>query len=192
MRTFDEVFNIVVETNASEEAFNKEECRTLFDLLHAIPEGSRVVELGVQFGRSMTVMGLVALDRGLQVVGVDNWQEEISAQAKKNIEKQIDTYAMPVELWSMSSMDATYRYKENINLIHIDADHSYEAVLADCVEWLPKVIVGGYACFDDYGHNSLPGVFKAVTEYMEDIELHTWKFVGRYGNKLGVFQRETV
>jgi hypothetical protein len=74
-----------------------------------------------------------------------------------------------------------------IDLIHIDGDHSYEAVTLDCELWLPKVVPGGYACFDDYGHTSLPEVFEAVNDYMS--KHPEWTLVGHYDSRFGVFKK---
>jgi hypothetical protein len=89
-------------------------------------------------------------------------------------------------MWMDSNM-ASKIYEGKIDLIHIDGDHEYEAVLSDCNHWLSKVKKGGFACFDDYGHDSLPGIWKACQEYFE--EHKNWKFLGRYGDKLGIYQK---
>lgn len=60
----------------------------------------------------------------------------------------------------------------NIELLFIDGDHSYEAVSNDIKLWIPKVIKGGVIIFHDAypvgnGIAYEPGVKKAVQEYFE-------------------------
>lgn len=190
MKTFNDIYEIVQETSSGEEAFNRGECEAMYNILTRMPRMSNIVELGVQFGRSTTLLGLVAKEKDHTIVAVDNWKEDVSPQAKANIEKQIAKHSLPVDIWSMDSVRAASEYMGDVGFIHLDADHTYLGLLADCVGWLPKVQIGGYACFDDYGHDSLPGVMKAVTEYMEN---HPgWEFVSRYGHKLGVFRKKGI
>ena len=184
---FEDIYNLVEETSSGEAAFNKEECKALYDALQSLEKGEHVVEIGVQFGRSATVLGQVSKDRNLKLTLVDNWGEDVSPEAKANIESQIEKYKWDVEKMWIDSEKASKLFKGEIGLIHIDGDHTFEGVYADCTNWLPKVRVGGYACFDDYGHDSLPGVFKAVTQYMS--KYGGWEFIGRFGNKIGVFRK---
>jgi len=187
MRTFDEVYQIV-EESSHETAFNREEALALYNTLISLSVGSKIVEVGVEFGRSTSVIAEVAKERKFSFTAVDAWVGEYSAQAKAHVESQMNKYGWEFTLLSTSSVEAGKKLKGNLDLVHIDGDHEKEAVLVDCDTWLPRVKANGYALFDDYGHDSLPGVYAAVTEYMEK-HYGQWKFVGRYGNKLGIFQR---
>lgn len=192
---FETLYTTMVERCSHETAFNKEEAEALYNLLHTLPNGSNVVEIGVEFGRSTTVIGQVAKEKNFNFWAIDAWVGEYSNQAKAHIENVlIGEWGLPITLWSFYSSMVAKAYSQPINLIHIDGDHTYHGVFTDCVQWLPKVVSGGYACFDDYGHDSLPDVYKAVQDYMDSPQdwiedVGNWNFVGRYGNKLGVFQK---
>ena len=54
---------------------------------------------------------------------------------------------------------------EPLDMIFIDADHTYESVKRDIGLWWDKVKVGGIISGHDYGHSHQPGVKKAVDEY---------------------------
>ena len=56
----------------------------------------------------------------------------------------------------------------DLDLVFIDAAHTYEAVAEDIRAWLPKVRLGGVLCGDDYPHR---GVRRAVGEALRDVEL---------------------
>ena len=57
---------------------------------------------------------------------------------------------------------------EYFDLIFVDANHSYEAVLADIELWLPKMKLGGLLTGHDFENTDFPGVKKAVTEKFGD------------------------
>lgn len=189
MKPFDEIYQIV-EESSHETAFNREECQAVYDLLQKEEEkiSLRIVEIGVEFGRSTSVFAeFAAIHPEWKFVAIDNWSGEYGGRAKGHVLAQMEKHHWPIDLWSMDSRRASEQYDEQIDIVHIDGDHEYASVLADCQAWVHKVKPGGYALFDDYGHDSLPGVFQGVTEYMQDKP--GWKLIGRYGNKLGVFQR---
>lgn len=182
----------IVEESGSESAFNKGEAQAIWDILSEFSGLERkdvnVVEIGIQFGRSTTTIAeFVKRMEGWTFTAMDSWQEDVSKEAKEHVLKQLVKYNWTLNIWSCTSNDGLQHYRKKIDLIHIDGDHTYEGVMSDCKNWLPKVRIGGYVAFDDYGHDSLPGVYKAVSEYMNNNK--EWKFIDRYGEKLGVFKR---
>lgn len=206
--TFDEIYN-EVEKSSNETAFNKFECNALYNVAHKIPNVSYIVEIGVQYGRSTTLLGLVARERnsqsyafgakenGIKVIGIDNWKEENSEEALVHITRRIHELNLPVELWPKSSKQAAALWLNEfggISLLHIDGDHSFDAVFEDCKLWCPKVNINGYACFDDYRDDGVEAsdyqVKKAVDKYMEMRGTGVvFEKIGVYGSKLAVFKR---
>ena len=86
------------------------------------------------------------------------------------------TYAMrecslwidPVKSVQMTSLEAAARFRNNrMRFIFIDANHSYEAVLADIKAWKPLVKPGGLLAGHDLC-SQWPGVEKAVREVFGD------------------------
>lgn len=175
---FNEIYNERVEKCSHETAFNREEALALYNLCYTIPACANIVEIGVEYGRSTTVIGSVAAERG----------KYFDFMAVDPEPKFANTYNLPVRVVKMTSKEAYDTYDNLVSLLHIDGDHSYEAVLLDCYMWLTRIRIGGYACFDDYGHPGLEGVKKAVDEYMNAYN-DLFKFQGLYGNKLAVFRR---
>jgi len=175
-----------VEESSHETAFNYGEVEGLFNLLSSLQDRSTVLEIGVQFGRSTTVFAEVAKDKSFDLTAVDNWGEANGEEAHSHILSQVKKYNWKFTLLSVDSADAGEILRgKTFNLIHIDGDHSYAGVTADCKTWLPRIKKGGYACFDDYGHAGLEGVKKAVDEYIDD----KWENIALYGNKLQVFKK---
>lgn len=53
---------------------------------------------------------------------------------------------------------------DELSLVYVDADHSYEGVRSDIIAWQDKVKIGGVMAFHDY-ENKAYGVKKAVNEW---------------------------
>lgn len=186
MKSFNEIYQMV-EESAHEAAFNRGESEAMYNHLLLLPDGARVVEIGVQYGRSSTIIAEIGKAKNFDYTAIDSYVEDVSPEAKAHFEGQIAKYGWKVHTLWMDSNAARELYAGPIDFIHIDGLHDYEVVLMDAQKWLPSVKVGGYAFFDDFGHDSLPGVWQACSEYFA---VHPeWKFLGRYGDKLGIYQK---
>ena len=64
------------------------------------------------------------------------------------------------------SVDWARRWPAQVDLVFLDADHSYAAVAADIAAWRPIVRPGGILCGHDFG--SFLGVTRAVVEAFGD------------------------
>ncbi len=67
------------------------------------------------------------------------------------------------------SAEACAEIPGDLDLVFIDADHSYDAVKTDLASWAPKVRKGGIIAGHDYHADAFPGVVKAVDEYFEKV-----------------------
>jgi predicted O-methyltransferase YrrM len=70
-----------------------------------------------------------------------------------------------------SSLVIAKTWVKPIDLLYIDADHSYEAVCADLAAWVPFVQQGGWVSGHDYDNPECPGVRKAVDERFNHVIL---------------------
>jgi Methyltransferase domain len=64
-----------------------------------------------------------------------------------------------------SSPEAAARVPD-VDMVFLDGDHEYEAVVADIAAWLPKT--RKLLCGRDYGNPEFPGVAEAVDEILGD------------------------
>ena len=109
---FEQLYQMV-ERSSNECAFNKGECQKLYEIATKIPPASWIVEIGVQFGRSATVLGMAAKERAHDFVAIDNYQEEVSPRAKENVEKVlIGEMGLPIQLWVMTSEEAAKKFPD--------------------------------------------------------------------------------
>ena len=68
-------------------------------------------------------------------------------------------------------MDAVKMFKDrSLDFVFIDANHAFDYVMQDLIEWTKKVRIGGIVSGDDYypfkkGDQSFAGVVEAVDSY---------------------------
>jgi predicted O-methyltransferase YrrM len=168
-------------TVSSNAAFEDPECEAYFNLLMSLPPHALVIEVGLQFGRSSAIALQVAKANNLRYWGVDPFIEPPEAEA------QWLEMAKPFQPFKLSKMKSNeVIVGEPIDLVLIDGDHSYKGVSDDCGHFLPHVRQGGFACFHDYGRESLPEVYAAVRDYMDGNQ--HWINHAHVGT-LGVWQR---
>ena len=77
-------------------------------------------------------------------------------------------------MMKMTSEDAAKQFTASgikFDFVFIDADHSYEGVTADILQWWPLVKKGGYLCGHDYDHPRIGEVKRAVDEIFQRVEL---------------------
>lgn len=161
-------------------------CQDLFsDIINKLPNNSHMVEIGVWRGASTSYLAIEIINSGknIKLDVVDTWKgsddpaynpfkEEIAKNGGdifsiflKNIEP-VKHIVNPIQ---KPSLEAVKLYDDrSLDFVFIDADHSYEAVKADILAWLPKMKIGSWFGGHDYNHPSLPGVTKAVKEILGD------------------------
>jgi hypothetical protein len=71
----------------------------------------------------------------------------------------------PVDLMRMTSHEAFALVKEPLDIVFIDAKHTYENLYTDIFLWSKKVKKGGIIAGHDFDHPSYPGIRKAVEEH---------------------------
>lgn len=147
-----------------------------------LSNGSKIIEVGAWKGRSVAYLGVEIINSGkdIKVDAVDTWlgsDEEAHKQDEyvksgtlydifiENI-KPVSSVVTPVR---MTSVDAAKTYEDaSLDVVFIDACHTYECVKEDIEAWLPKVKVGGYLSGHDYSWSD--AVKAAVDEYRFPIE----------------------
>lgn len=113
------------------------------------------VEVGGYLGESAT------LARGMTIMRLD-----IIEASEPHVRKLRLRFAgmAGINITHARSVDAAAKYADgSVDVVYIDADHSYEAVAADIDAWLPKIRPGGFIAGHDY-HDGFPGVKQAVDE----------------------------
>lgn len=133
----------------------------------------RIVELGCYQGRSLAAMGLA--NPGARLWGVDAWGDMThrgyQGATMEACRANLEAVGVRAELLQGRTEDVAPSFGETVDLLHVDAGHSYEECARDLADWTPKVAPGGAVCVHDYGepHNPVlrrPGVRRAVDEWL--------------------------
>ena len=152
----------------------------LYQLARFVAPQPSVVELGCWKGRSTAWLAHGLRDRGAgRLVAVDTWAgtsnepehaRRLAGYAPDQLFEEFRANLRGlgleplVEPWRMTTLEAARRWDRGalIGLLHIDADHAYEAARADFEHWSPHVMRGGLVVFDDVP--TWPGPTRLVTE----------------------------
>ena len=140
------------------------------------PKNAIIVEIGSYVG--ITAISLLGDDR--KIFCIDPWSDEKYASAGggeynrgwlivfstfcQNCGNNLFTNIFPIRC---KSEEIAPYFNLPIDLIYVDGNHIYEAVVQDIKLWWPKIKIGGYMVFDDYGSPAF-GVTQAVDKYFPD------------------------
>jgi predicted O-methyltransferase YrrM len=160
--------------------YSEEELTLLATLVDGLIPGSVVVEIGVEFGRSASILLCGVRDNLLSAYFVDsNMTEESKSLINGYGTIQVGDTAVLIETTSeLAAKEWTKKGYPKIDLLHIDADHEEgkdRGPWLDCTLWLPKLNPGGIVCFHDYkrpspGGEVFPGVTKAADHFTKGWE----------------------
>lgn len=142
---------------------------------------AKIAEIGVEYGGYTDIY----YSDKYEIHLIDMWQTEGNdfyfsqnpGQVEKGYNQIIEKYSNKenVKIVKMKSDKASLLYPdEYFDWVYLDADHSYEAVINDIKNWLPKVKKGGILSGHDFNPSSDHpyykefGVDKAVVELFGD------------------------
>lgn len=178
---FDEMM-ILTRTVSSPTALDDEEAKALFYACCGIPDGSSIVEIGCQLGRSSSLLLQVAKARNLQTTHIDPYIE--NPEYLPQWIKMMHGIGYPFMFICARSEQVADAFGD-IGLLFIDGDHEYLAVRRDLNLFAGSVRSGGFLAMHDYRRDSLPDVTRAANEYLED---DIWDQISVAGT-LGVWRK---
>jgi predicted O-methyltransferase YrrM len=156
------------------------------ELLDKVPEGGIFVELGAYKGKSTSfiVTEINNRDKNIKFHTIDtfegdsgsNDETEVNAYRNVIVSNMYEEFNKNTEhlkeyfnvIVGKSDESSKFFEDDSVDVIFIDAGHSYESVIQDIKSWLPKIKNGGIMSGHDY--NSWPGVKMAVNEIFNKID----------------------
>jgi hypothetical protein len=83
--------------------------------------------------------------------------------------ERLKKFGNKVDFLRESSTDASKKIDDNyLDLVFIDAEHTFDALRKDIEAWFPKVKNGGIVSGHDYNHGNFPDVKRLVDEWCEE------------------------
>lgn len=138
--------------------------RRMYEL---VPDGGSTAEIGCYRGRSIASVADIIREKGLHVSCVDTFKlpmpidhsDRLPAFLQMIQDRGLSDH---IQIFNGESVASSKAIPDaSLDLIFIDADHTYKSVRADLRAWLPKLKLNGWIGGHDYGQ---PGVRQAVNE----------------------------
>jgi predicted O-methyltransferase YrrM len=131
-------------------------------------QSGAALEIGVYKGCSMIYLSKACLALGIEAIygmdlftGTPSWGQHFDTYDEAAM--RLKSYRLDSNVELIRSDSRQYPWKCSIDVLHIDADHEYDAVRRDIEKYTPFLVLGGLVVFDDYD-DSHPGVVCAVDE----------------------------
>jgi hypothetical protein len=145
-------------------------------LAEQVPNGGTICELGVWRGRSLCSIADIIRKKKLNVIAVDTFHGTLNEgdmhefaihnDMQADFENNLKRFGISAKIYATTTNEASELVKDKIDLLFIDADHSYETVKEDIERWCSKV-----RCFiAGHDFNTWDGVTKAVLERYKDVK----------------------
>jgi predicted O-methyltransferase YrrM len=148
------------------------EKRHLYNAARALAAGSVAVELGSYLGASACALAEGGQNR-IKLFCVDTWLNDAMSEGSRNtyelFKENVIRYRNVITPIRGRSVEVGSQFRKPIDLLFVDADHSYEAVMADLAAWLPLLRPGGSLILHDSGWAD--GVQRAIREIVSSIQL---------------------
>lgn len=144
-----------------------QKAEVLIDLILGM-EPTKIVEIGVWGGKSLIPMAYALKEIGQGVIyGIDPWDPGESIQWVKNdsninhwswsdheavlhiLMQKIDEFQLNDQVRLVRATSAKAPLEREIDILHIDGNHSEETSFFDVIKWAPQVKSGGWIIFDD-------------------------------------------
>jgi MoaA/NifB/PqqE/SkfB family radical SAM enzyme/predicted O-methyltransferase YrrM/glycosyltransferase involved in cell wall biosynthesis len=146
----------------------------LLELASQVPRGGVIVEVGSYLGGSTGFLAEGAKGRDVRIFCVDTWLNDAMTEGSRDtfceFLENTRSYSEMITPLRGRSVDVGRGFQHQVDLLFIDADHSYEACREDLSVWLKHMKAGGILVLHDYGWAE--GVRRAVREVIwpEDLK----------------------
>lgn len=136
------------------------------------------VELGAWRGGSAIAMARVVRQWGGVIHCVDTWMGNVNGGTAPGYPGMLLEAAAhmvargvsaSIRLIPALTVEAAAHWYGPIDCLYVDADHTYESVLADLRAWWPHLRVGGLIAGDDYRSTLYPGLTQAWDEFEAEV-----------------------
>lgn len=164
-----------------------DEAIALFELANGLPDTQpRAIEIGSWQGKSTVCIAQGLRQKsGAQLTCIDPFDASGDQESEDTYGDRANDLGGPlrrafednlkgsgvrdlIDVRAGFSHDWVDQVDESIDLLFLDGDHSYEAILRDFVDWSPKIKDGGYLAMHDVVHPVHEGPRRVVEELIKN------------------------
>ena len=133
-----------------------------------LPPNFAIVEIGSYLGASTAFLGFAALQRNGNVHAVDPWMNTaMGAEGERDTFAEFSTNTAPFKHYITTHRGTSAEIQRRVgslpcDMIFIDGDHSYNAVLTDLRCWLPSLKPGGILAMHDMDSPTVKQAFDEI------------------------------
>ena len=125
-----------------------------------LPDGFTVCEIGSYLGASTRLLALAAKLKNGRVFAIDTWGNdamgsEVKSETFFEFLLNVHEFRDKIELVRGWSHDVAHHIPNGLDMVFVDGDHSYGAVLKDLLTYIPKLRRGGLIVLHDYTFESV-------------------------------------
>ena len=159
--------------------FNRNDLAVLFNKLE-FEEGA---EIGVEKGKYASALFKRIPD--LHLLAIDSWDYYFEYTSRLHVvQDEEDRFHAEtkerlancnVEIIKAYSMDAVKKvYRDSLDFVYIDANHEFDYIIQDIIEWTKRVKPGGIVAGHDYYIHRWTDVIEAVDMYVKMHNIKEW------------------
>ena len=174
-------------TEAIPGSFTRLNAAAYYDIAMALPKDGIIVEVGVDQGRSASILADAMENErpDIRLNLVDSWESILIDNMGKTFQmlERYPSARARTTVHHMRSETAAQRFADgSVDMVHIDAHHYTGGVDVDCESWMPKLRSGGIWAMHDV-KATFPDVDAAVEKYLAG-----WQQLGLF-DCLGVWRK---
>jgi SAM-dependent methyltransferase len=163
--------------------YAEEELEALWKMCVDAVQSCGIVEVGCFAGRTSSLLAhfVKTLAAPVPLIFIDPYSPDYMKGfniegAKSQFTRCLREIGTPYKLIERRTVDTNPAdLPPQVDLVHVDGDHTKNAVENDCQLLLPLVREGGIACFHDYGRQAF-----AVTAVVDTL-CADWTLIGTFG-----------
>lgn len=148
-----------------------EEVSELHRLAMKLPSHPKIVNLGGGAGTSTMALAEVRLDAHIYTVDIALNQLELHNMTEAGLQ------SLMTQLGNGSIPESANWIHGPVDMIFVDADHSYAGCHGDILAWQKHLKIGGILACHDYNISTYPGVVQAIDELL--MNNPDYEFLGR-------------
>lgn len=159
-------------TNNIRSFVTKEEKQILYHYALSLSPNCIAVEIGSYLGASSSCLAEALAKNQNKLICIDTWNNDAVSDAKADVysdwENSVKLYRTNITPIRGFSYDVIDLIPNNISLLFIDGDHSYEGVKKDILLYLPKMKKDGILIMHDW---TQVGVKAVIEEFVQSSEI---------------------